>query len=765
MAKMSPEEYLKLVQEQQKALDPITLGSSTISGIGNMWDSIAEQRDIQNAGREDLADSVVGNSWTDIFNNRDRLAQGIQTVDNNRIDVSGVNDINTLANIGVANNLQDTVTAGTSDGSDMYADAGEGAKIGASLGSIIPGVGTAIGAGIGLGLGAVSGFARSAIGDINNKKNARILNERIKQANKQQINDIYDRADIINQKQLRQNMMNYFAEGGSLEELNGVTKIGAGSTHEQNPNNGVQMGIAPDNLPNLVEEGEVVYKDYVYSNRLKPSKSLLKQHNLPEKYAGKTFAELAEILQKESEDRPNDPVSLRTLEDWMSRLTSAQEEHKAKQEERRLAKAVNNMSDEEKAVLMSSLEQPMAQQEEIDLSQPMYAKGGKIYIKPENRGKFTALKKRTGKSASWFKAHGTPAQKKMATFALNAKKWSHKHDLGDYLFLRDNNRSTPWYDFNAEIRDNPLFPYLMSEGNTQVSPIDNNSNINIRYDLTHAYDTPNMASPIWRQDLFTNNLPESTPVDYVTKPPYRPYSEQTELKETPNDTPKGTVNTDLLARRLGESLRYAPAIGAQLGAITAALQPKDYTLANRLEDLASEFRPMSAPHIGGYRRYTPYDVNLGDVENIGLTAAALNANRGQNRATQGTLNTAVLAKAQETSAKRNLTTQQANEANRLATDTYNLGIDQFNAQRDSAYDQLNQQILANRINMLGQAAQVRDASRTAWASNINTTAENAFNQLGNVGRDNWNRNQRDFLLKALGREGLLELIKLGYFKS
>ena len=49
-----------------------------------------------------------------------------------------------------------------------------------------------------------------------------------------------------------------------------------------------------------------------------------------------------------------------------------------------------------------------------------------IHIKPENRGKFTRLKKRTGKSASWFKAHGTPAQKKMATFALNARKWKHK---------------------------------------------------------------------------------------------------------------------------------------------------------------------------------------------------------------------------------------------------------------------------------------------------------------------------------------------------
>lgn len=57
-----------------------------------------------------------------------------------------------------------------------------------------------------------------------------------------------------------------------------------------------------------------------------------------------------------------------------------------------------------------------------------YSKGkdSGIHIKPENRGKFTRLKKRTGKSASWFKSHGTPAQKKMAVFALNSRKWSHK---------------------------------------------------------------------------------------------------------------------------------------------------------------------------------------------------------------------------------------------------------------------------------------------------------------------------------------------------
>lgn len=79
-----------------------------------------------------------------------------------------------------------------------------------------------------------------------------------------------------------------------------------------------------------------------------------------------------------------------------------------------------------------SLTNPYPQEEDSFLSTiglltgNTFSKGGGIHIKPENRGKFTALKKRTGHSASWFKAHGTPAQKKMATFALNARKWKHK---------------------------------------------------------------------------------------------------------------------------------------------------------------------------------------------------------------------------------------------------------------------------------------------------------------------------------------------------
>ena len=45
-----------------------------------------------------------------------------------------------------------------------------------------------------------------------------------------------------------------------------------------------------------------------------------------------------------------------------------------------------------------------------------------IHIKPENRGKLTRLKKRTGKSEAELWKEGNPAVRKMITFARNARK-------------------------------------------------------------------------------------------------------------------------------------------------------------------------------------------------------------------------------------------------------------------------------------------------------------------------------------------------------
>lgn len=126
-------------------------------------------------------------------------------------------------------------------------------------------------------------------------------------------------------------LSNYAANGGPLFTnggiwSNGLTFINNGGTHEQNPLEGVPMGIAPDGIPNLVEEGEVIYNDYVFSNRLKANKTLLDKYNLPTKYEGKSFAEITKAISKESEERPNDPISKKGLEDSMAKLQTAQEE-------------------------------------------------------------------------------------------------------------------------------------------------------------------------------------------------------------------------------------------------------------------------------------------------------------------------------------------------------------------------------------------------------------------------------------------------------
>ena len=120
------------------------------------------------------------------------------------------------------------------------------------------------------------------------------------------------------------------AFGGNLlthgaEWDNGLRVIGNGGTHEENPMEGVPMGMDAEGIPNLVEQGEVIFNDYVFSNRLFADGGLLESFNLPKSYDGYSFAAIAEKLGDESKERPNDPISKRGLLSSMSRLQQAQE--------------------------------------------------------------------------------------------------------------------------------------------------------------------------------------------------------------------------------------------------------------------------------------------------------------------------------------------------------------------------------------------------------------------------------------------------------
>ena len=130
---------------------------------------------------------------------------------------------------------------------------------------------------------------------------------------------------------------NRYALGGTLKEnsqfSNGVTDYNSGGTHEENPNTGVQIGEDNQGTPNMVEEGEVRYKDYIFSNRLAPNRQILADNLLPMGLSGHSYAEIADRLSKESKERPNDPISKNGLESAMQRLRMAQEISKAAQEQ------------------------------------------------------------------------------------------------------------------------------------------------------------------------------------------------------------------------------------------------------------------------------------------------------------------------------------------------------------------------------------------------------------------------------------------------
>jgi len=85
------------------------------------------------------------------------------------------------------------------------------------------------------------------------------------------------------------------------------------------------MGVDDEGTPNLVEQGEVKWNDYIFSNRLTADKSMLQKVYLPTSLDNHTFAAAAENLGRESKERPNDPISQRGLTDSLTKLEAVQE--------------------------------------------------------------------------------------------------------------------------------------------------------------------------------------------------------------------------------------------------------------------------------------------------------------------------------------------------------------------------------------------------------------------------------------------------------
>ncbi len=271
-------------------------------------------------------------------------------------------------------------------GQTLTSNVKAGSSIGATIGSIIPGAGTLAGAAIGAVGGAIVGGIKSIFGNKKAKRQERRAKEKARGLNtmttmESYMGKAYGFADGGNLS----NVMGrkYFADGG-------LTTFNNGGSHEESPIGGIPQGTDDNGNVNLVEEGETRFQDYIFSDRLTLDEDMVKELNLPSKLIDKTFAEASEILAKDIEEHPNDPISKRGFEEMMVRLQAANNMKKDIEDSNTFAEGgeLNIEGNETKTLSNEEVEKQVESTSTKDL-----IKGGKATeeIKKEAPGLFNPL--------------------------------------------------------------------------------------------------------------------------------------------------------------------------------------------------------------------------------------------------------------------------------------------------------------------------------------------------------------------------------------
>lgn len=298
-----------------------------------------------------------------------RVKQGLNWVRSNNDNIG----VNMYTESGLANDIQkynqldkvDRLGFGRALAGNLQASA-KGAAWGTKIGG--EGLGTLIG-------GIVGGVAN--IGSLFQKRRARKkMNEAIERQNNINQSIILHNVNKVGNTLYNNQMASYKAYGGNLfadggDLTNGVTQFNEGGTHEENPYGGIPQGINKENgLPNKVEEGEVKYNDFIYSNRLTIPKGAAEEVGLPKSIEGKTFAEAANILQKESSNRPNDKISKQELDIVLGKLKDLQIKVKEQQDQEELAQQNDLMAEHQLDPMQDPTMQDSAAQMDPSMMDP-----------------------------------------------------------------------------------------------------------------------------------------------------------------------------------------------------------------------------------------------------------------------------------------------------------------------------------------------------------------------------------------------------------
>ena len=294
-----------------------------------------------------------------------------------------------------------------------------------------------------------------------------------------------------------------FALGGDMQTnggdfSNGLSHIDAGGSHEENPYDGVQVGISRENgQPNLVEEGETIFDDYVFSKRIKADAETKKKFHVG-KNTDISYADLSKKLEKESLERPNDPISQNGLKKQLHNLADEQERQKgeeiqdafeqlppeqqqaimqqvAMQEQQ--AKEAQQMQNEEQLQNAQQKEQLQGQQDngEQVVEEPNMEEGNAEQINACG-GKMNRFDNGGDMKRKIYNLLKTPTDREF-------DKWAEKHNIGKIDDWKNILKNKSFID--ALGKDNPMLGDALSRGYDFGAYIPT-KNGKLTFDFTHG---------------------------------------------------------------------------------------------------------------------------------------------------------------------------------------------------------------------------------------------------------------------------------------
>lgn len=490
----------------------------------------------------------------------------------------------------------------------------------------------------------------------------------------------------------------------------GLTMVNAGGTHGENPIGGVPMGVAQDGMPNLVEEGEVIWNDYVFSNRMNVPKSALERLGI--KGDNMTFAEAVEKAQKNSAERPHDPIEQRGLEAVLAGLMQEQE----------------------------SMRQDKAEKEQFDNMEEaaaFAADGGPIHIAKNKKGTFTAAAKKHGMGVQEFaskvlanKEDYSPAMVKKAQFAHNAKSWSHADgghlfDVGGHYDIYGN-----WIPNNYRINGTPSIGTLYNDIQNPYFKKDYNLGTTPTFNVpTEFSEAAGIVDKSWQPPTVLNFKPE--PI--VRK--------QTTYGADSNRNTKVTPS-------ISSYLRYAPILGSAIGLGYNLFSKPDYGYADELEQAAEQAagntRHITPTVLGDYLAYNPFDrlfyANEFGAQQAATRSAIMNSSNGN----PGQAMAALLAAGYNDNiglGKLFREGEEYNLAQRQKVAEFNRGTNQFNAEADLKSQMFNAEQDRARSSILLDAKMkalgMKQAIDQARDASISANLTGLFDNLGDVGRESY----------------------------